>query len=206
MTNPEPTGSAHPARAAGIVLLGVAAVALVIGVASLFVDSDDSTVAGQSRAASTAESTSSATTAAPPVTTAVPAPRTTTSAVPSSAPPAATSAAPTSAAPTTSGQASAKPLVRVYNNSTIVGLGARAAEDVKRAGWEVADTANYSQGQIPTTTVYFRPGTDEEASARQLAEVLHARAEPRFEGIVGAHAGIIVIVTNDYKGTTGAKK
>ena len=36
----------------------------------------------------------------------------------------------------------------------------------------VAETGNYSQGIIPTTTVYFRPGTDEEASAKELANVL----------------------------------
>lgn len=95
--------------------------------------------------------------------------------------------------------------MRVYNNSTISGLAATATEDVKRSGWNVAETGNYSQGQIPTTTVYYRPGTAEEESAKALASVIQARVEARFEGIQGAHDGIIVIVTNDYKGMQNVK-
>jgi hypothetical protein len=46
--------------------------------------------------------------------------------------------------------------------------------------------------------VYFRPGTEEEASAKALAERFGMRVNPRFEGIEHASPGIIVIVTNDY--------
>ncbi len=207
MTNPESTGSAHPARAAGFALIGVAAVALVIGVTSLFTGGDDAgaqqTGATQSGAQQTGEQPGGQTTTsqsgsdpAQPTTTAAP---TTPVAPTTTAPPVATITV------TPSPQATAKPSVRVYNNSTITDLAAKVSEDVRRAGWEVAGYGNYSEGQgrIPTTTVYFRPGTDEEASARQLAEALKAEAKPRFDGIQDAHPGIIVIATNDYQGPSG---
>jgi hypothetical protein len=88
--------------------------------------------------------------------------------------------------------------LRVYNNSTIAGLATRAAEDFRRAGWPIDEVGNYPHGIIPTTTVYFRPGTDEEAPARALAEQFRMRVNPRFEGLQSATPGIIVIVTNDY--------
>jgi hypothetical protein len=99
----------------------------------------------------------------------------------------------------------AKVPVRVYNNSTITGLAVKAADEVRANGWTVEGTGNYSQGTIPTTTVYFRPGTDEEASAKELAAVLRARVEARFDGIQGSAPGIILIVTNDYQGVSKNK-
>jgi hypothetical protein len=88
--------------------------------------------------------------------------------------------------------------LRIYNNSTISGLATRAAEDFRRAGWPIDEIGNYPQGIIPTTTVYYRPGTDEEAPAKALAEQFGMRVNPRFEGLQHATPGIIVIVTNDY--------
>jgi hypothetical protein len=88
--------------------------------------------------------------------------------------------------------------LRVYNNSTVTGLATRAAEDFRKAGWPIDVVANYPQGVIPTTTVYFRPGTDEEAAAKALGEQFGIRANPRFEGLKNASPGLIVIVTNDY--------
>ena len=88
--------------------------------------------------------------------------------------------------------------LRVYNNSTIGGLATRAADDFRKAGWPIDEIGNYPQGIIPTTTVYYRPGTDEEAPAKALAEQFGMRANPRFDGIQQASPGIIVIVTNDY--------
>jgi hypothetical protein len=207
MTSPESPSSSHPARAAGFALLGVALIALVIGVATLFTGGDSgtnnaegtSTPPGPSTPASTPGPASS--TEAPAGSTAPPATTTTTTPPATSTPPpaAGTTTPPPPVTP------AAKPPVRIYNNSTIAGLAARASDDVKRSGWEVAETGNYSQGQIPTTTVYFRPGTEEEASAKQLASVMQARVEERFDGIQTAHAGIIVIVTNDYKGAQNVK-
>jgi hypothetical protein len=89
--------------------------------------------------------------------------------------------------------------VRVYNNSTIHGLAATAAEDFRASGWNVAEVSNYSAGIIPVTTAYYRPGTDEETAAKALAAEFGLRAEARFDGIKESSPGVIVIVTNNYK-------
>ncbi|HEX6344098.1 LytR C-terminal domain-containing protein [Umezawaea sp.] len=211
MSSPDSPSTSHPARAAGFALIGVALVALVIGVFTLFSGGGDGdrTATGPSSQPPTSGTASESPSATPPASTeqppaSTPAPTTTTD-----TPPPATSAPAQSGAatPPPDGQPTvAKPPVRVYNNSTISGLAAQAADDVERSGWDVADTGNYSQGQIPTTTVYYRPGTDEEESAKALATVMQARVEARFDGIQGAHDGIIVIVTNDYKGLQSTKK
>lgn len=214
MTNPEqPTGPAHPARAAGYALLGVAAVALVIGLVSLFVGGpgDDSSAAQPTPTSATSDTPGSSDTPGTPGSSDTPGTSGTASGDPTSPAPSETSP-PATTAPTTGATdtppppvaTTPKPPVRVYNNSTTQGLAARASDDVARAGWQVAEKGNYSSGNIPTTTVYYRPGTDEEASARELAALLKARVEARFDGIQAAHPGIIVIVTNDYKGP-GAK-
>jgi hypothetical protein len=98
----------------------------------------------------------------------------------------------------TGGTSAERAPLRVYNNSTVAGLAARAAEDFRNAGWPIDEVGNYPQGVISTTTVYYRPGTDEEASARALAQQFGMRVNPRFEGMQNATPGIIVIVTNDY--------
>jgi LytR cell envelope-related transcriptional attenuator len=90
--------------------------------------------------------------------------------------------------------------VRVYNNSTIRGLAAKAGADFARAGWQVEVTGNYPSGVIPTSTVYFRAGTPEEAAAVALGNQFDLRIQPRFPGIDPASPGLIVIVTNDYGG------
>lgn len=214
MTNPEqPTGPAHPARAAGYALLGVAAVALVIGLVSLFVGGpgDDSSAAQPTPTSATSDTPGSSDTPGTPGSSDTPGTSGTASGDPTSPAPSETSP-PATTAPTTGATdtppppvaTTPKPPVRVYNNSTTQGLAARASDDVARAGWQVAEKGNYSYGNIPTTTVYYRPGTDEEASARELAAILKAEVKPRFDGIQAAHPGIIVIVTNDYKGP-GAK-
>lgn len=203
MTSPESPSSSHPARGAGFALLGVAVVALVIGVISLF--------SGGETPPPNADGTSqppSSTSTAPGGSTepGTSAPEPTTETQPTQAPPATTEPPAGTTNPPAGEPPAAKPPVRVYNNSTISGLAARASDDVKKSGWEVAGTGNYSEGQIPTTTVYYRPGTDEESSAKELATALRARVEARFDGIQSAHAGIIVIVTNDYKGVSTGKK
>lgn len=88
--------------------------------------------------------------------------------------------------------------VRVYNNSTVAGLAHNAAGDLRGRGWDVVEVGNYSQGVIPASTVYFRPGTGEEPAARQLADRLGMRVEKRFGGIQDSSPGVIVIVTQDY--------
>jgi hypothetical protein len=89
--------------------------------------------------------------------------------------------------------------VRVYNNSTIRGLAARAARDLTAVGWSVGDVGNYPWGTIPTTTVYYQVGTDQHADAEAIGARFGMRVLPRFPGIVNASPGLIVIVTNDYR-------
>jgi LytR cell envelope-related transcriptional attenuator len=186
MSSPESSGRSRPLRVAGLALLGIAAGALLVGMITLGGQRGDG---GNSGTGGAAPTTSALTpTAAPGTSEPV---STTTSPVPSPAPtttePAPPPAPPEPAAP-----------IRVYNNSTIRGLAAQAADEFRRHGWVVEEPANYPYGRIPTSTVYFRPGTDEEAAAHRLGERFNLRVEPRFEGITGARPGLIVIVTNDY--------
>ena len=178
LIEPDPAGSGLPAmRIAGFALLGVAAVATVIGLGTLATEGN-TTAAPTSSASVTATTETSSST--PPVTTTT-APLTTT------------------AAPVAPPPAPVRAPLRVYNNSTIPGLANRAAEDFRSAGWPVEEVGNYPGGIIPTSTVYFRPGSGEEVAARQLGSEFGLRVEPRFAGLGDASPGLIVIVTNDYQ-------
>lgn len=95
--------------------------------------------------------------------------------------------------------------VRVYNNSKISGLAEQASEAMRDEGWHVVQTGNYSQGTIPATTAYYRPGTDEEKAAKVLANQFGMRAQPRFEGIEESSPGVIVIVTKDWNAAGTSK-
>lgn len=88
--------------------------------------------------------------------------------------------------------------VRVYNNSDVDGLAARAGEDLRDAGWNITEFGNYSDGIVPESTVYFRENTDEAAVAQALGREFGMRVEPRFEGLEDSTAGVIVILTRDY--------
>ncbi|GAA4420054.1 LytR C-terminal domain-containing protein [Actinokineospora soli] len=196
----------RPARIAGLALLGVAAVATVLGVVTLLGGDGDSQ-AGQTTppaATTTADGapgtsgdpapTASATTAPPATTT-----KTTTT------PPRTTTSEPSAEPTSPAGEPSYKDQpIRVYNNSTITGLADRAAADLKAAGWNVVEVDNH-QGRVYVTTVYYRPGTDEEAAARALAKEFDLRVEPRFSGIANASPGVIVIVTKEYAGRPDSK-
>ncbi|APU12463.1 MULTISPECIES: LytR C-terminal domain-containing protein [Actinoalloteichus] len=92
--------------------------------------------------------------------------------------------------------------LRIFNNSTIRGLAADAAEDFEEAGWDVAEVENYSAGIIETTTAYYRPGTAEEGAAGEIGSAFGIRVEPRFDGIADLGPGVVLIVTNDYGSTT----
>jgi hypothetical protein len=106
--------------------------------------------------------------------------------------------APAPAGPGPGGTAARAPL-RVYNNSLVQGLAARAKSDFEAGGWTVTDISGYSDGVIAHSTAYFRPGTGEEAAAQALAQEFGLRVEPRFPGISQSSEGVIVIVTADYK-------
>ena len=196
------SGMSRPMKAAGVVLIGVAIIAAVIGGVSAL-SGDGSNEAGPS---GTPTSPGSSTGSQPPSgSTPTTTPGSTSTNPTSPTPPSATTPAPgqpTSGQPGQPGdhQAGNKWVtVRVFNNSTIKGLADRAADDFRGSGWTINEVSNYSQGTIPTTTAFYRPGTDEEAAAKQLAQEFGIKAEPRFPGIESATPGVIVIVTKEYE-------
>lgn len=203
------SGMSRPMKAAGVVLVGVAIVAAVIGGITALSGGNGSNEAGPS-GTSTQPGTSGGPSASATSPTATPSPSTPAS---PTAPPTGQPTSPPPGQPTSPGpgqpggdqQASNKWVtVRVYNNSLIEHLAARAADDFRKAGWNVTEFKGYPYGTIPTTTAYYRPGTDEEAAAKQLAQEFGFKAEPRFDGIKDASPGVIVIVTKDY-GTNNPK-
>ena len=185
-------------RAAGVALIALAVMAATIGIVLAL------TRGGQIKA--TGPSTSVSAQPLPPRPTAIPFPPPviSTTQAPVVIPPAAPEPGPAEAAPLeqaapANGKGASRGEVRVYNNSTIRGLAARAARDLSVAGWTVVEVGNYPWGIIPTTTVYYLEGTDERAGAEAIASEFGMRAEPRFPGIANANPGIIVIVTNNYR-------
>ncbi|MFJ7211923.1 LytR C-terminal domain-containing protein [Amycolatopsis sp. NPDC098790] len=198
------SGMSRPMKAAGVALVGVAIIAAVIGGITALGGGNGSDEAGPS--GTTTQPGTSGGTSAPPATSSTATPPSTSTNPSSPTPPPATTTPPagqpTPGQPGQPGdqQASNKWVtVRVFNNSTIKGLADRAAEDFRGGGWNVNEVSNYSQGVIPTTTAFYRPGTDEEAAAKQLAQEFGIKAEPRFPGIESASPGVIVIVTKEYE-------
>ncbi|RSM81817.1 glycoprotein [Amycolatopsis sp. WAC 01375] len=200
------SGLSRPMKAAGLALVGVAVIAAVIGGITLTSGGGDSDTAtppgttptsaepsdGATQPSSPAPGSPSAST--PPASSAPPS-----SAPASSAPPASQPGQPGPGQPGGDQQASHKWVtVRVYNNSTVQGLGEQAAKDFRASGWNVSEVKGYP-GRLPETVAYFRPGTDEEAAAKALALEFGFRAEPRFKEIENIGPGVIVILTKDYK-------
>ncbi|MGH3977622.1 MAG: LytR C-terminal domain-containing protein [Pseudonocardiaceae bacterium] len=213
MSTPDATGSGRPLRTAGLALLGVAALSLIIGLVSLVVGGNGAPTAGQAPSGPAATTTAgpgipdgataTATSQAPtppssparPGATAVPRPGVPGPGVPG---PGVPGTGTDVGAGIGGGKGEIRAAVRVYNNSTIRGLAAQAADDLTAAGWPVIEVGNYSAGRIPTTTVYYEPGTGQQDPAEQIGQQFGMRVEPRFAGIRDASPGVIVIVTNDY--------
>jgi hypothetical protein len=225
--SPSP-GSRSPLRVAGIALLGVGVIAALAGLITSTQGGSTSTVAqaptsssavldptGQAAAApapepAIASPAPDAGTAAPNATpfvtgetgdgTAVgaapPAAPEPAPAQPAAPPPAVAAPAP---APDAGGSGAAREPLRIYNNSKIQGLAARATGDFREAGWTVAEIGGYPGAVIPTSTVYYRPGTGEQAAAQEIGRAFGLRVEPRFSGIQSATPGVIVIVTKEYQ-------
>jgi hypothetical protein len=205
MTSPE-SGSTRPLRVAGVALLGVAAVALIIGLITMFGSNGDGRAdggAGEERPPEPPATTSSSRPGNPP-----------SSASTSKSVPPTTSSPSTSTTTTTTrppGDGNGEPEktvpVRVLNNSTIKGLAAKAADDLRADGWQVGEIGNYSATNLPETTVFFRPGTaDEEAAARELASAFGLEVQPRLDTLAGEPPGVIVVVTSDYANNDGGGK
>ncbi|HWC84224.1 MAG TPA: LytR C-terminal domain-containing protein [Pseudonocardiaceae bacterium] len=200
-------GPARPARLAGFVLLGVAVVAVGFGVFSL--TGSSSRPPSANPPGPSVPPVSATTTTRPPATT----PKTTPppTSYPSGqtttvAPPPGTTGAGGGAAGPGTGTGINQVPVRVYNNSTIKGLAAQATQDFVASGFDVVETGNYSAGDIPTTTAYYTNLPGEQATAQALAQQFGMRAMPRFPGIATASPGVIVIVTNDFKGAQAGGK
>jgi len=225
--SPQP-GSRSPLRVGGIALLGVGVIAAFAGLITTTQGNGNGTVAqAPTASAGVLESTAPAAgptepaVASPPPDAArmAPAPATPfvpgatgdgtavgaappASAVPAPAPAPAEPAPPAVAAPAPApGGSSSVPhgSLRVYNNSLIQGLAARAAADFRSAGWTVAEIGGYPGATIPTSTVYYRPGTEEQTAAQEIGRAFGLRVEPRFAGIQSASPGVIVIVTREYR-------
>jgi hypothetical protein len=116
---------------------------------------------------------------------------------PTTTPPATT--ATTTPAPTRA-PAPVRTALTVLNNSTVSGLGDRAAADARAKGWTVAAIGNFA-GRIPVSTVYFTAGNAaEERAARQLAADLPQvdRVYPRYEGLPPTPTGVVLVVTRDW--------
>lgn len=104
----------------------------------------------------------------------------------------------TAAATTTLTEAQIKAVnIRVYNNSDIAGLAAQMSERLTESGWNVAETGNYSDTQLPQTTVYYGDEPGEEEAAKQIAEEVGGEAEPRPASILEDASGVLVIVTGE---------
>lgn len=211
-------GVSRPLRIAGLALLGVAVIAIGFGTVSAVTGGGEEEVA--------APSTQQPTTTPAPTSSPAPTPSATTSASASASATTTTSAPSatgTTGGPSQGGEgATQRPVaaadgkdadeiktmvdVRVYNNSTISNLATRAARDLRARGWGVSEVGNYADGVISTTTVFYRPGTEEEAAAQEIGAKFGMRVEPRFEGIKDASPGVIVIVTKDYDGRDRSAK
>jgi hypothetical protein len=183
------TGVHGRLRTAGLALFVLALIAVLIGLVVAVTRDEQNTATGQSPtlAPATAPASPSVIPFPPPV----PPSSTKAPVVSPSVPPDAAGSVPVG------GVGSVRGNVRVYNNSTIHGLAARAARDLGAAGWTVVEVGNYARGTIPATTVYYQEGTDQSV-ADALATEFGMRVERRFPGIANAGAGLIVIVTNDY--------
>jgi hypothetical protein len=198
MSTPNGTGSSRRTRTAGLALLGLAVIAILIGIVV-------ATIGGEQTSATK-----------PPPVTSPPAPGSASASpsvipypppvpsIPAKAPeiPVPSPPEPVVEAPASdqglSDNSHSRGEVRVYNNSTIRGLAARAARDLTAAGWTVVEVGNYAQGTIPTTTAYYQEGTGQRLDAEALGAEFRMRVEPRFAGIAHSSPGLIVIVTNDY--------
>jgi hypothetical protein len=117
-----------------------------------------------------------------------------------------TAATPTSA-PTTAPTHAAVPVdlnamasVKVLNNSTVSGLAARVANELRGKHWKITSVGNL-QGVVPETTVYYPAG--ERAAAKHLAREFTSirRVAPATSASLGSHGrGLTLVVTRDWSG------
>ncbi|MFV0495237.1 LytR C-terminal domain-containing protein [Mycobacterium sp.] len=105
-----------------------------------------------------------------------------------SSPTATTAAAPASTAP-----AETRAEVRVYNISELEGLAGRTADELREAGFNVAEVTNLTVPDVAVTTVYY--GDDaERATADAVGVKLGAPVEERIPALAEQPPGVVVLV------------
>jgi hypothetical protein len=195
-----------PLRLGGLALLGVGVVAAFGGLITTVTQGDGSGTVAQAPVASQVVVPPPAPVAPPPSVAAPPSagalfPGATAPSAPGAPAGSAAASVPASAPAVASGSgtgSAARSPLRVYNNSLITGLAAQAADDFRAAGWTVTEIGGFPGSTIPTSTAYYRPGTEEEAAAQEIGRAFNMRVEPRFPAIEQATPGVIVIVTREY--------
>jgi hypothetical protein len=203
-----PPGSRSALRIGGLALLGVAVAAGAVGLVTMFVGGESPEPVAQPSPSRVVQpppprppiATSPPLAARPPAATPSPVPSYGAQQPPATGSPGSAVAAPGAGsgigAQSGSGY-SERGELRVYNNSLIGGLAAQARDDFEQAGWTVTEIGGYP-GVIPTSTVYYTPGTNEEEQAQEVGREFGLRVEPRFAGIANSSPGVIVIITKEY--------
>lgn len=183
------------ARLLGVAFALAGVALLVLGVFA-FGESGPTGSGAPSPSATVAPTTTGAPTTPAPTTTPTGAPSTS---APSTSP---TSRPPESSSPSqpTEAPAPVRVPLTVLNNSTVRGLGERAAGEARAKGWTVVSVGNFA-GVIPVTTVYYTPGDPaQRAAAEQLKIDLPKiqRVMPRYEGLPPTPTGVVLVVTRDW--------
>jgi hypothetical protein len=199
----------RPIRLAGFVLIGVAVVSVGLGVFALTSNGSGQAQAGRPPVTGTPPpppppTTTTVTTAKPPPTKTTTTHPPTTTTAPSTGLTTTVVPPPTTPANPDGGTGTGKTLMqsmdlRVYNNSKIKDLAATAADEFRGAGFNVVEVGNYSQGVIPTSTVYYSSAPGEKEVATELASEFNMKVAPRFTGIAYASPGVIAIICKDFQ-------
>ena len=186
--NRHPKSSGPPLRAFAMVLISLAILFAGLGFASMGGSDESASAAATTDASGTDASGTDVTAQEAATSSVVTAPRATTTT-------AATTTASGSDSLIAGAPESAAP-VRIYNNSEIAGLAAQTASLLEDEGFVVSETGNYSDGLLAQTSVFYGTGAYEQVTAEAVAAALGVTAQPRFDGIVDAEPGVIVIVTS----------
>ena len=112
--------------------------------------------------------------------------------------PASATSAPATAAPSpTSGKPVGQVEVRVYNITEKEGVAKRAADQLKEAGFKVAEPSNLTPApaDVTATTVYYTDAEGEKATAEAVGKKLGAPVERRIAALADQPPGVIVLVT-----------
>jgi hypothetical protein len=91
--------------------------------------------------------------------------------------------------------------VAVFNGSGTSGLGRRAGDKLKAAGWTVAEPQTWTGDPVSVTTVYFGAST-QRASAQSIVRTLGKGSVKLSAAKAGA--GITVVIGPDFPGATGS--